>query len=1051
MSNPNLSVTISAETAQLNHALAQLTARLDVLKSHTNATSKDMKDGFGAALDGMAAKLAALYAVAQVKAQFDGVLKLSGDVKLISEQMGIGANQAGIYALTLNRVGSDASGLLGITAKLTARITKDREAFASYGIEVAQGGRLRDSVQVLQDIVKKYDAIEGSAAKAQFGNKMLGKSFMESLPMLREFYEHMDATNELMKRFGVDMDFGRLKDMAEANEIQWTNFTTILNVLKMKVTSEVLPALSSIAANMTNTLGPRINGIITLIQNLTLAWSNGMTKAVLTTGFLAAAIRALTIAIATNPIMVAVAGIAAVVTGLAMAIDYMATSQERATIAQQAYSEKLGGARQQLADAKKSLGDYAVTLAGLEKQLKGNAEGTKKHTDAQRDLDAIAQKLVGIYPELNGYLKTENGHVNNLTDSLRKLNEQKERQFAENEKLLQQNIQKTEVSSTEKFTKAAAYDKKESADYGVERAYTDDGSLTGKGLGIMSDLGRGMSVSEISQGRRASTILVELIKDNAIAYKAYLEAKGAAVKDSSAASSAPKQDGGADKDTDSKFSDRLEAAILKAVTGAVDAATRDGLLSVDKQGPREKVLRGALDGTGPVVAKSPEDRQAVRTKLNEQELKTSEQIMEVNRKTLEGKIQQARTLREQIAGMELLLSKEGDPVKRVDTEAKLAKLKGEQLQVDRDIQAIQERAQRNPRNLDMEAATIKAAAEAGAISAAEELELTHKILLERLRIRDIELQHEIDNEPDPKKRAELEAKKPELQKERATTEAQYSIEKDKNALKTGQFTFKSFFTSIKNELKNSRNQWADWHDFVGGTLGSVHSAMSRSLSSMLQGNMTFSEGMKSAWMSVSSSAMDALSDMMMKIMEAQLVELLFGETKVAVTAEGIAADQAAMASTTAKTAVDTTETSTGIAAAISKIFSAHASIPFVGPLIAIGLIALMMSAFKSNTATARAKGGIAGLHGPEQTILGDGGEPEWVLPERTFKDEFGAYTDRLLHEKVRSNPGSFAPVSAKGIKAKGDVVINVPNGFVGDRVALGKFLSQILNDKALRG
>lgn len=96
---------------------------------------------------------------------------------------------------------------------------------------------------------------------------------------------------------------------------------------------------------------------------------------------------------------------------------------------------------------------------------------------------------------------------------------------------------------------------------------------------------------------------------------------------------------------------------------------------------------------------------------------------------------------------------------------------------------------------------------------------------------------------------------------------------------------------------------------------------------------------------------------------------------------GIQADTAGAAAVTAKAAASGAAVAPNTANAASETFEAHAGIPFVGPIIAAGLVLLMLATMAK--VKARAVGGL--VDKPELTLLGEAG-PEVVAPEKDFMD-----------------------------------------------------------------
>jgi hypothetical protein len=1053
---PNLSTTFTADQTQMVEALNSLTKALEVAKSKAIQNNKEVGESFkkeiGAGISDIQNKLMALYAASKLKDSFDSVLEISKNVKSLSLQLGLSANQAGVYSLALNRMGNDSETFLNISAKLVARMKKNSQDFAANGIDLNQGGKLKATIQVLGDIVTKYDSLEGSQTKAKFGNDVLGRGFMTNIPIIRQFLIEVDNTNAVMQKFGIAIDWDKIQSGVKEYKKNWNDYNQIVDILKIKIGNELLPALTKFAAFLANTVGNNINDILSVVKTLAIVLSNGFAAGTVAALLFAKTLKSLWVALSMNPIAAVISGIVA----LALAIDYLSTSQERANKAQAEHTETLKNTSRTLAEAKKSLADYGDQFVTLSNKQKAAGDGSKDYLSAQKEIDKIANKLINTYPELNGYLKIENGHVTNLGEALKKLNDQKEREYEINTRLLRQNLEKTEQKSISGYQELLSWDKHESSDYKVGRAYNNDGSFTPKGSGIMGDITAGKASRDITATWHVSTRLIELMKQQAIDYKAYMEARAA----TNTVELAKAEDGGlgSDKEPAQKFGVKLAHALNLALSAAAKDAESKGLVSFDQtQAKADFLALVASGGAKGLKAVSGEDKQELRARQAEVTREQAEKSLKIKEATLKADLKEADTLEGQIKAQEKLVALEGDPLRRVEAQAKLNELKVKQAAVEVEIADIHSKMNAASRisQLDIDEAEVKALSNAKLISGREELKMLHTIFLEKLRIKELDIDSQIAIEKDPKKKATLQSQKAGIGNERASGNADYAVKLTTLDQQEGK-DFKGFFTSIKNDLKKNVNVWEEWGSSVKSVYSTLKTSMATNLSSMMKGNQTFGQSAKAMWSSVANSALDSLSQMMVASMEAQAMELLFGETKAAVATQAVAADQMEIASTQTKTAVDATETGTGIIASIAKIFSAHASIPFVGPLIAIGLIALMMAAFKSNSsqATARAKGGVAGLNGPEYTVLGDAGKPEWVLPEDDFKSEFRTYTTALLTGDMKAlGLKNNTLKSTSGIKTVQPIQVNVnaPNGIIGDLNHLQKYLSRTLNSGALRG
>lgn len=176
--------------------------------------------------------------------------------------------------------------------------------------------------------------------------------------------------------------------------------------------------------------------------------------------------------------------------------------------------------------------------------------------------------------------------------------------------------------------------------------------------------------------------------------------------------------------------------------------------------------------------------------------------------------------------------------------------------------------------------------------------------------------------------------------------------------------------AIKAYLEQSQNDYAAWGNFVTSVFQGVESSVANGVRGILSGQMSLGQGFKAIWKGIVDTVLQAIAQMIAKWVVGAIAARIFGQQ----------AGQGAAAQAVASQA-----------AAAAGIFQAHAYIPFVGPAIAAGLVALMNGVLATNAATAK---GIAGglkafavggvIDRPTLALMGEAGR-EVVAPEQDFK------------------------------------------------------------------
>lgn len=181
---------------------------------------------------------------------------------------------------------------------------------------------------------------------------------------------------------------------------------------------------------------------------------------------------------------------------------------------------------------------------------------------------------------------------------------------------------------------------------------------------------------------------------------------------------------------------------------------------------------------------------------------------------------------------------------------------------------------------------------------------------------------------------------------------------------------------LKEVIAQNTSSWTTWKNTAVSMMNSVKSSMASALQGMMSGQLTFSNGMKAIWKGIVQAVTQALAQILAQFVVTKIAETLVQKRSSDAAKEEAGAKQLSAA---------------------AGMFQADSGIPIVGPIIAAAGVALMNITLGANAASskaiARKTGGIAGLNGPELTVLGDGGTPEVVAPPSDFADFAYNYTN----------------------------------------------------------
>jgi tape measure domain-containing protein len=171
---------------------------------------------------------------------------------------------------------------------------------------------------------------------------------------------------------------------------------------------------------------------------------------------------------------------------------------------------------------------------------------------------------------------------------------------------------------------------------------------------------------------------------------------------------------------------------------------------------------------------------------------------------------------------------------------------------------------------------------------------------------------------------------------------------------------------IDDYIAQSQNAFENWRNVATQAIQGVEQSFASGIQGILSGQMSLGQGMKTIWKGIVNTVIQALAQMTAKWLVASIASKLFGEA----TAESASAQAVA-----------------NQASAAAGIFAAHSYIPFVGPAIAAGLVAMMNMTLAANLASAKgmtafAVGGL--IDRPTVALMGEAGR-EVVAPEHDFK------------------------------------------------------------------
>ncbi|MBS1771160.1 MAG: phage tail tape measure protein [Acidobacteria bacterium] len=229
---------------------------------------------------------------------------------------------------------------------------------------------------------------------------------------------------------------------------------------------------------------------------------------------------------------------------------------------------------------------------------------------------------------------------------------------------------------------------------------------------------------------------------------------------------------------------------------------------------------------------------------------------------------------------------------------------------------------------------------------------------------------------------------------------------------------KGWKTGLKEFYVEGQNAFKFFKNTAMSAMSSVQGAFKQGISQMLQGQMTFSQGMKSIWKGIVGAVADAVAEIIAHYVAMAIARAVMGKAEQ----ENAAADATAAQ-----------------VSAAAQMFEANSGIPIIGAAIAAAEVALMeitmAGVATAATVPKHAEGGR--FTRPTLGIFGEAG-PELIAPEMKFVDwtkNVGARVqDQMLagtRTKAEAAPQRQAPAQSGGhvfhIDMRGATILDSSN------------------------
>jgi hypothetical protein len=202
---------------------------------------------------------------------------VTGETLKLAKVLGITTEEAGAYRVALHAVSVDQEVLEGVSAKLSARLATNQGAFDQLGIKVRDSrGELLPMSEIVLSTVEKLNSLEAGSNRNAAGALLLGRSWKESMGILKLNSELIAESRHEMEELGLTVGPERVAQFVEyRKEMKYLGL--VAEGMKVQVGNQLVPILISLGQWMHSTgpaalfvFGGALKGVVTFVEYATL-------------------------------------------------------------------------------------------------------------------------------------------------------------------------------------------------------------------------------------------------------------------------------------------------------------------------------------------------------------------------------------------------------------------------------------------------------------------------------------------------------------------------------------------------------------------------------------------------------------------------------------------------------------------------------------------------------------------------------------------------------------------------------------------------------------
>lgn len=249
-------VTLGAEVAGLMKGMSDAANSVKAGVGSIANTLSVVSNAFGVAFRAFETLAAGLLGGAVFKKASDEVIKLSQDVFMMSNILGISATQASVLKVALEDINMTGDAYIGMLSKMTSKLRENEERFNQLGVKTRDSaGNLLNGDQIMRNTVKTLETYKAGTDRNLASTELLGKGWAEAAKLLRLTEERMENAAQDAMELGLVMG----KDDVEAAErmrLALDDAGDVMQAIWVNIGRALMPSLTAMA-NWFRSIGPQ--------------------------------------------------------------------------------------------------------------------------------------------------------------------------------------------------------------------------------------------------------------------------------------------------------------------------------------------------------------------------------------------------------------------------------------------------------------------------------------------------------------------------------------------------------------------------------------------------------------------------------------------------------------------------------------------------------------------------------------------------------------------------------------------------------------------------